>query len=111
MASPSGPVGTTGSGDGVGGVDAEEWVKADFAARRNKAKKVLALDVFDLRHKIPQSWYVGAYTRLLPIAYKVIARGDAGGATGITVDNWFVTDQADETTLELFAIAKKPKRS
>ena len=51
----------------LGGVDAVDWVKADFAARRAKARKVLALDVFDLRHKIPQSWYVAAYTRLLPL--------------------------------------------
>jgi len=95
----------------IGGVDAEEWVKADFAARRAKGNKVLRLDVFDLRHKIPRSWYIGAYTRLLPLAYRLIARGDSGGETGITVDNWFVTESADETTLVLFAVAKRPRRN
>ena len=95
----------------MGGVDAADWVKADFAARRAKARKVLALDVFDLRHKIPQSWYVAAYTRLLPIAYKVIARGDSGGTKGISIDDWFVADDIDETTLVLFAVARKPRRS
>jgi hypothetical protein len=94
----------------LGGVDAVDWVKADFAARRLKANKVLALDVFDLRHKIPHSWYVAAYTRLLPLAYRLIARGDSGGTTGITVDDWFVTDQVDDTTLVLFAVGRRPRR-
>ena len=93
----------------LGGVDAAPHVKADFAARRIKANKVLRLDVFDLRHRIPHNWYVWAYTRLLPLAYKLIAGSDAGGATGITADDWFVTDELDDTTLVLFAVARSPK--
>ncbi|HUC05790.1 MAG TPA: class I SAM-dependent methyltransferase [Acidimicrobiales bacterium] len=93
----------------LGGVDASEHVKADFAARRAKAKRVLRLDVLDLRHRIPHRWYVWLYTRLLPLAYRVIGRGDTGGATGITADDWFVTDEVDETTLVLFAVARGPK--
>ena len=42
----------------LGGVDAAPHVKADFAARRVKANKLLRLDVFDLRHRIPHAWYV-----------------------------------------------------
>ena len=80
-------------------------MKADFTARRIKADKVLALDFLDLRHKIPHSWYVGAYTRILPLAYRVIARGDSGGLTGITADDFFVTDDLDATTMVLFATA------
>jgi len=95
----------------VGGVDAIDWVKADFAARRVRAKKVLALDIFDLRHRIPRSWYIAAYTRLLPVAYRLMAQRDTGGSTGITADDWFVTDRVDDTTLVLFAVASKPKRS
>lgn len=93
----------------LGGVDANPEVKADFATRRLKAKKLLRFDAFDLRHRIPHRWYVWAYTRLLPVAYKLVARGDAGGLTGITADDWFVTDQIDDTTLVLFAVARKPK--
>jgi SAM-dependent methyltransferase len=93
----------------LGGVDATPAVKADFAARRAKAKKVLALDVFDLRHKIPRSWYIGAYTRLLPVAYRVMSRGDSGGSTGITIDDWSVTEQVDDTTMVLFAVASRPR--
>ncbi len=95
----------------VGGLDAVERVKADFAARRARAEKVLRLDVFDLRHRMPRSWYVAAYTRLLPLAYRLIARRDAGGTTGITADDWFVTDEVDRTTLVLFAVAGRPRRS
>ncbi len=95
----------------VGGVDATAAVKADFAARRAKAERLLRLDVFDLRHRMPRSWYVDAYTRLLPLAYRLVARGDTGGATGITADDWFVTDELDETTLVLFAVGRRPRRS
>lgn len=94
----------------VGGVDAAPHVKADFAARRAKAQRVLALDVLDLRHRIPREWYLAAYTRLLPIAYRVMARRDTGGTTGITAEDWSVTQQADDTTLVLFAVASRPRR-
>jgi SAM-dependent methyltransferase len=94
----------------LGGVDAKPHVKADFEARRLKGNKMLRLDVFDLRHRMPYSWYVWAYTRLLPLAYKLVAREDSGGVTGITADDWFVTDEPDETTLVLFAVARQPRQ-
>jgi SAM-dependent methyltransferase len=95
----------------LGGVDAAPHVKADFEARRVKAAKLLKLDAFDLRHRLPHEWYVWAYTRLLPVAYKLVARDDTGGATGITADDWFVTDDPDDTTLVLFAVARAPRRA
>lgn len=94
----------------VQGLDAVPHVKADFTARRVKADKVLALDVFDLRHRIPRSWYVGVYTHVLPLAYRIMARGDSGGTTGITADDFFVTDDLDRTTMVLFATARQPRR-
>jgi SAM-dependent methyltransferase len=95
----------------VGGIDAVPHVKEDFRLRREKAQKVLRLDVLDLRHKIPYSWYVGAYTRVLPLAYRFMAKADTGGGTGITDDDFFVTDEVDETTLVLLAVVGKPRRS
>ena len=95
----------------LGGVDAAPHVKADFAARRDKANKLLGLDVFDVRHRMPHSWYVWSYTRLLPMAYKLVAREDTGGVTGITADDWFVTEELDDTTLVLFAVVRAPRRS
>jgi SAM-dependent methyltransferase len=94
----------------LGGVDAAPHVKADFEARRDKAAKVLRLDVFDLRHRIPYASYVWLYTHLLPMAYKLVARNDTGGVTGITADDWFVTDEPDDTTLVLLAVARAPRR-
>ena len=94
----------------VGGLDGSGRVKADFAARRAKAERLLRLDVLDLRHRIPRSWYVALYTRLLPLAYALVARGSRSGASGITADDWFVTDDVDETTLVLFAACRRPRR-
>ncbi len=95
----------------IQGLDPVPHVKADFTARRTKADKVLRLDVLDLRHRMPRSWYIGIYTRILPLAYRVIARGDAGGSTGITPDDFEITDQIDRTTMVLFATASRPRRS
>ena len=94
----------------IQGLDAVPHAKADFTARRVKGDKVLRLDVLDLRHKIPREWYIAAYTRILPVAYRLIARGDAGGATGITDEDFFVTDELDPTTMVLFATATRPRR-
>lgn len=94
----------------VGGVDAPAPVKADFAARRAKAARLLKMDVLDLRHRMPRRWYVAVYTRLLPVAYRLLARGGGGGATGITADGWFVTEAPDATTLVLFAVCRGPRR-
>ena len=95
----------------VRGLDASESVKADLASRRAKAQKLLALDVLDLRHRIPRRWYVGMYSRLLPLAYRALARGGTGGASGITADDWFVTDAISDTTPVLFASCRLPGRS
>ncbi|MGH9110185.1 MAG: class I SAM-dependent methyltransferase [Acidimicrobiales bacterium] len=94
----------------VGGVDAVPDVKADFAARRERARRLLRLDLLDLRHRIPHRWYVAAYTRLLPVAYRLMARRGTGGATGITAEDWFVTEDLDDSTLVLFAVARRPRR-
>jgi SAM-dependent methyltransferase len=94
----------------VGGVDASERVKGVFAARRARASRVLALDVFGLRHRIPHRWYVSAYERLLPLAYVVMARDDVRGTKGISADDWYVTERVDDTTLVLFAVASTPRR-
>ena len=92
------------------GLDTAEEVKAHFEARRKKAARLLKLDVFDVRHRVPHSWYVWAYTRLLPLAYRLLAHDEVGGVTGITADDWFVTDDVDDTTPLLFAVARNPKR-
>jgi len=110
------------------GLDASARVKGDFAARRAKAARILRLDVFDLRHRMPRRWYVALYTLLLPVAYRMLERGGAGradhsaGVGGeeargsprahrISADDWFVTQEIDDTTPVLFAICKSPRPS
>jgi SAM-dependent methyltransferase len=88
------------------GLDAEESVKARFRTRRERAKKVLALDLFNLRHRIPHRLYVALYTRLLPIAYRLMAHKTTSATA--PSGRWFVTETIDDTTLVLFAIASKP---
>jgi SAM-dependent methyltransferase len=92
----------------IGGLDGSSVVKEDFARRRSRARKLLALDVFDIRHKIPQSWYVAAYEKILPLAYRLVARRDVGGSTGISEDDFYITNEVDDTTLALFAVVSKP---
>jgi SAM-dependent methyltransferase len=94
----------------IGAVDAAPRVKEEFAQRRAKARKVLALDVLDLRHKLPHRWYMAAYTRLLPLAYRAMARGETGGDIETSAGDWFVTDAVDDTSLVLFAVAGRPRR-
>jgi SAM-dependent methyltransferase len=94
----------------VGGIDATTAVKDDFARRRARAERLLRLDVLDLRHRLPRSWYVAAYTRLLPLAYRLFAKGDTGGSSGIGVKDFFVTHTVDDSTPVLLAVARKPRR-
>lgn len=94
----------------VGGLQGDDAVQADFARRRARGARLLRLDVLELRHRLPRSWYVGAYTRALPLAYRVLARGDTGGASGITAESFSVTDDVDDTTPVLFAVAGGPHR-
>lgn len=94
----------------VGGHDATPTVKQDFAARRAQAAKVLKLDVFGLRHRLPRSWYVAAYAAGTRVFYRLQARRHAGGATAITPEDFAPTETVDETTLSLFAVARGPRR-
>jgi SAM-dependent methyltransferase len=93
------------------GLDATPKVKEDFAKRRETGAKVLRLDVFDIRHRIPREWYIAAYTVALRLMYRLLSDKYAGGSTGISADEFFVTDQLDETTLVLLAVAREPIRA
>ena len=40
------------------GLEGDEELQADFAARRRSGERILKLDVLNLRHRIPRRWYV-----------------------------------------------------
>jgi hypothetical protein len=90
------------------GLDANEAVKADFEKRREMAKKLLRLDVFDLRHKLPRSWFVQFHALGRRVAYRFLVKDQVDGNSGITDADFFLTDDIDESTLVLLAIAEKP---
>lgn len=94
----------------IGGLDGSLEVKEDFSSRRAKADRLLRYDFLDLRHRLPRSWYIALYTRGLPVAYRLLARDGTGGISGISADDFRVTEEIDETTLVLFAVASRPRQ-
>lgn len=93
----------------VGGHDATEGVKADFAARRAMARRILRLDVLQIRKRLPRSWYVAGYGAGTRFFYRVQAKRHAGGTTNITASDFFATETVDTTTLSLFAVVRGPR--
>ena len=56
----------------IWGLEGDEELKADFAARRKSGERILKLDVLNLRQRMPRSWYVWSYEHALPVVYKVL---------------------------------------
>jgi SAM-dependent methyltransferase len=95
----------------VGGLQPSARAEADFTARRAKATRLLGIaDPLDLRHRLPRRWWTAVYARGLPVAYRVMAREDAGGGTGITEADFTVVEQVDDATAVLLAVASRPLR-
>lgn len=92
------------------GLDATPAVKADFEKRRAMAKKLLRLDVFGLRHRLPRSWFVNLHAFGRRMAYGFLVDDQVQGRSGITDEEFFVTEAIDESTLVLLAVASKPLR-
>jgi SAM-dependent methyltransferase len=91
------------------GLEGSPELKADFAARRASGERLLKLDVFQLRHRLPRTLYVGAYTRVLPVVYKLLGR-NSGIGSGLDDSHFFLTDDISRDTPVLFAVARRPRR-
>jgi SAM-dependent methyltransferase len=91
------------------GLDGNAEVKADFERRRKTANRLLALDVFDLRHKLPEKWFVALHANARRITYKLMGDKWSGGNTGIDDSAFAITEGIDRSTLVLFAVARKPR--
>jgi ubiquinone/menaquinone biosynthesis C-methylase UbiE len=81
---------------------------ADFAARRASGERILRLDVFDLRHRMPRRWYVWTYERALPVVYRLLGR-TSGVGSGLDESHLHATDTITPSTPVLFAIARRPR--
>src|SRR5205823_1704361 len=96
----------------VWGLDGDPVVKADFERRRRVARWLLAVDVFDLRHRLSQRRYVQLHAAARRLLYPVLARaGRLGRWAGrpaplrITEARFALVRPIDATTLVLFAVA------
>jgi len=92
----------------VHGLDATPRVKADFDKRREMANKLLKLDPLGLRHKLPRSAFVWLHATGRRVAYRFTNTEQVGGASGITDEEFFLTDAIDDTTLVLLAVCSDP---
>ena len=97
------------------GLDGDDVVKADFERRRRFARRVLALDVFGLRHRLGHRAYVGLHALARRVAYPLLAARDRRRLAGsprpeIGPDRFSLTPAIDRSTLVLFAIARAPRR-
>ena len=92
------------------GLEGDDVLKADFAARRTTGEKILKLDVLNLRTHMPRRWYVWSYERVLPAVYKVLGSKKSGVGSGLDHTHFSISDAVLPTTPVLFAIARKPRR-
>lgn len=92
------------------GIEGDEELKADFAARRVRGEKILKLDAFDLRHKIPRKWYVWSYERILPRVYKILGTEASGIGSGLDDSHFSLSPVIEPTTPAILAIARAPRR-
>lgn len=90
------------------GLDGDDVVRADFARRRRVAERILRVDRWNLRHRLPRSWYVGLHAAGRRVLYPVLGwRRPAGPA--ISADRFAIGRTIDAETLVLFAVARRPR--
>ncbi len=92
------------------GLEGSDELKADFAARRQSGERILKLDVFHLRHKVPRAWYVWSYERALPVVYRVLGSEASGVGSGLDHHHFTITTEITPSTPVLFAVARSPRR-
>ena len=91
------------------GIEGDERLQQDFASRRASGERILRLDVFNLRHKMPRRTYVWTYERALPVVYRLLGRGRSGVGSGIDASHLFATAEITPSTPVLFAVARRPR--
>jgi ubiquinone/menaquinone biosynthesis C-methylase UbiE len=91
------------------GLEGDDVLQADFAARRASGERILRLDVLGLRHRLPRRMYVWSYERALPAVYRLLGSKRSGVGSGIDASHLYVTNRIERTTPVLFAIARRPK--
>jgi SAM-dependent methyltransferase len=93
----------------VQGLEGSPELHADFAQRRASGERLLRLDPLNLRNKVPRSWYIWGYERVLPVVYRALGSSRTGIGSGLDESHFFLTDEVAPTTPGLFAVARKPR--
>jgi SAM-dependent methyltransferase len=91
------------------GLEGDDVLQADFAARRASGERILRLDPLEFRKRIPRRAYVWTYQRALPLVYRALGRDRSGVGSGIDASHLFVSERITPTTPVLFAIARRPR--
>jgi ubiquinone/menaquinone biosynthesis C-methylase UbiE len=91
------------------GLEGDDALHADFAARRSSGERLLRLDVLRLRQRMPRATYVWAYERVLPVVYRALGNARTGIGSGLSEADFFASEVIDERTPGLFAIARRPR--
>jgi len=88
------------------GLDGTDELKADFEQRRKLGQRMLKLDPFGLRHRLPRRWFVALHGAGRRVAYRWLGTDDGPSFDG---GDFHLTERIDDTTLVLFAIARSPR--
>jgi SAM-dependent methyltransferase len=94
----------------VYGLEGSPELHADFAQRRASGERLLRLDPLKLRQRVPRSWYVWGYERVLPVVYKMLGSSRTGIGSGLDASHFFLAGEIVPTTPGLFAVARRPRR-
>jgi SAM-dependent methyltransferase len=95
----------------VFGLEGDENIKSDFAQRRRSGERLLRLDRFELRKKLPRKTYVWGYTRALPVVYRLLGSAVNGVGSGLDASHFSLTERITDATPGLFAVARSPRPS
>jgi len=91
------------------GIEGDDVLKADFAARRASGERLLRIDPLNLRRRMPHRAYVWAYEHILPLTYRFLGRSSSGIWSGIDASHFFIRDDVRADTPVLFAVARRPR--
>ncbi len=86
----------------VTGMTGNERVEAEFARRRRTGRRILAVDVFDLRHRLPDLALALLHSAGLRVLYPILNRGYAEVTTA---DDFHLMDAAEEITEDVLVLA------
>ncbi len=88
------------------GITGNEKVMQYYEQNKASVEKITRWDIFDLQYKLPASWLRIPYEILNRLNRNKLRTGDNSLVTGITHEDYLVSENADES-LDLFCILTK----